>query len=220
MTPAECNYKIYHKELLAIVPSFEQWRQYLEPGPEPVLVYCDHKYLKYFMSTKLLNRRQARWAQTLSQLKFVITDRPGPRNEKPDALTHRSGDLPKSIDQRLTQQQQTILKPENLHLQALSAGAPRETSLFRLFATTVTHDSTHFPALRLAWPKDPLCAQLMKDLAEKKSHSRFLRIAECKVVEGLLHYQGLLYVPNDTKIKLQTLRSCHDAPFAGHPGPS
>ena len=30
MTPAELNYNVYNKELLAIVVAFEQWRVYLE----------------------------------------------------------------------------------------------------------------------------------------------------------------------------------------------
>jgi hypothetical protein len=65
-SPAECNYEIYDKELLAIIRSFEEWRPELEGAEHPIAVISDHKNLEYFMSTKQLNRRQARWAEYLS----------------------------------------------------------------------------------------------------------------------------------------------------------
>ena len=62
MTPAECNYEIYDKELLAIVKAFELWRPELEgrASDEKIKVITDHQNLEYYMSTKQLNRRQAR----------------------------------------------------------------------------------------------------------------------------------------------------------------
>ena len=59
MTPAECNYMIYDKELLAIVKSFETWRPELTSVSEkqPVRVLTDHQNLEHFMTTKQLNRR-------------------------------------------------------------------------------------------------------------------------------------------------------------------
>ena len=58
--PAECNYKVYDKELLAIVQAFEKWRPELEGLSQPINIISDHKNLKYFMSSKQLSRRQAR----------------------------------------------------------------------------------------------------------------------------------------------------------------
>ena len=62
MLPAECNYDIYDKELLAIVNSFENWTAELGSVEAPTLILTDHKNLEYFTSTKKLNRRQARWS--------------------------------------------------------------------------------------------------------------------------------------------------------------
>ena len=58
-SPAECNYEIYDKELMAIVRAFEHWRAELQSVENPILVLSDHKNLEYFMTSKLLNRRQA-----------------------------------------------------------------------------------------------------------------------------------------------------------------
>ena len=57
MAPAECNYDIYDKELLAIIHTFEEWRPELEGAAEQIQVITDHKNLEYFMITKQLSRR-------------------------------------------------------------------------------------------------------------------------------------------------------------------
>ena len=114
-SPAECNYEIYDKELLAVVTAFEEWRPELEGSKYPVDVLSDHKNLEWFMTTKQLSRRQARWSEFLSRFDFKIVCRPGKQGEKPDALTRRSGYLPSEEgDKRLPYQRQVVLKAHNL----------------------------------------------------------------------------------------------------------
>ena len=69
---AEINYKIHDKELLAIVDSFQEWYHLLEGATHQVTVYTDHKNLEYFMSTRVLNRRQTCWNMSLSRFDFGI----------------------------------------------------------------------------------------------------------------------------------------------------
>lgn len=89
MTPAEQNYDIHDKELLAVVSSLMHWRIYAE-GAKDLTIYTDHKNLLTFTTTKVLNRRQVRWAETLSQFKFKIQYTPGKDNVRADALSRRS----------------------------------------------------------------------------------------------------------------------------------
>ena len=88
-SPAEINYEIHDKELLAIVDWFKHWRRYLEGAAHQVQVFSDHQNLEYFTTTKVLNRRQPRWAQELAGIDFKIFYRPGVKNGKPDALSSR-----------------------------------------------------------------------------------------------------------------------------------
>ena len=81
--------------MLAIVEAFNTWKRHLEGSAYPVTVYTDHKNLEYFLNTKVLNRRQARWTQTLAGFDFKIVYRPRPKNQKPDALSRRSEFRPK-----------------------------------------------------------------------------------------------------------------------------
>jgi len=57
LSPAEQNYDIHDKELLAIVAALEQWRVYAEGAPG-LDILTDHKNLLHFTTTKQLNRRQ------------------------------------------------------------------------------------------------------------------------------------------------------------------
>ena len=56
----EQNYEIYDKKLMTIVRCFEQWRAELKGSSHVIEILSDHKNLEYFMTTKLLSRRQAR----------------------------------------------------------------------------------------------------------------------------------------------------------------
>ena len=114
-TPAECNYMIYDKKLLAIVKSFETWRPKLASvsPDQPVKVLTDHQNLEVFMTTKQLNCQQARGAKFLSEFNFKITYRPGKEGEKPDTLTRLAQDRPKRFDNSRQQHQfQTLLKAD------------------------------------------------------------------------------------------------------------
>ena len=61
MQPAERNYEIYDKKLLAIVEALTKWRQYLLDAMESFEVWTDYENLKYFQEPHKLNRQQARW---------------------------------------------------------------------------------------------------------------------------------------------------------------
>jgi Reverse transcriptase (RNA-dependent DNA polymerase). len=89
MTPAEQNYDIHDKELLAIVAALKHWRVYAEGAPA-LTIFTDHKNLLHFTTTKVLGRRQVRWSEELGQYKFEIRYTPGRDNGRADALSRRS----------------------------------------------------------------------------------------------------------------------------------
>lgn len=115
LLPAECNYEIYDKELLAIIKCFEEWRPELQSAIAPVKVLTDHRSLEYFMTTKKLNRWQARWAEFLADFSFIITYQAGKIHTKADALTRKPGDCPENgEDDREKHQHQTLLPANKL----------------------------------------------------------------------------------------------------------
>ena len=110
-SPAECNYDIYDKELKAIIKMLEEWRPECNGAVYPLQLITDHKNMEYFMTKKLLNRRQARCSEFLTRSDYDIVYRPGKSNGKADALTRRPGDLPERGDERLKNREQVVPKP-------------------------------------------------------------------------------------------------------------
>ncbi|XP_055368562.1 uncharacterized protein LOC129604791 [Betta splendens] len=102
LSPAERNYDIRNRELLAVKTALEEWRHWLEGTAQPFLVYTDHKNLEYIKTAKRLNSRQARWALFFSRFHFHLSYRPGSKNTKPDALSrlHDHLDSPVEPDHR------------------------------------------------------------------------------------------------------------------------
>uniref|UniRef100_A0A3B3HIF1 Gypsy retrotransposon integrase-like protein 1 n=1 Tax=Oryzias latipes TaxID=8090 RepID=A0A3B3HIF1_ORYLA len=89
LSPAEKNYDVGNRELLAIKLALEEWRHWLEGAEQPFIVWTDHKNLAYLRTAKRLNSRQARWCLFFDRFRFTITYRPGTRNIKPDALSRK-----------------------------------------------------------------------------------------------------------------------------------
>ena len=224
LSPAECNYEIYDKELLAIIRAFEEWRPELQGAAHPVKVITDHKNLEYFTTTKQLSRRQARWAEFLSRFDFKIGYRPGKQGEKPDSLTRRSGDLPKEGDLRLEHQNQVVLKPHNFEL--LANNLLRLTDITNDDADTdndleTEHEDSEKSIEELmnqGYELDPFPNSILTLLRNGASHSKDITLAECEDRDGRLYYRERLYVPDLHDLRLRLCKEHHDSPVAGHPG--
>uniref|UniRef100_A0A8C5PE09 Gypsy retrotransposon integrase-like protein 1 n=1 Tax=Leptobrachium leishanense TaxID=445787 RepID=A0A8C5PE09_9ANUR len=90
LTPAECNYEIGDRGMLAIKKALEEWRHLLEGTICPITVFTDHRNLEYLRTAKRVKPRQARWALFFSRFQLHITYRPGAKNGKADALSRLS----------------------------------------------------------------------------------------------------------------------------------
>jgi len=203
LTPAELNYEIYDKEMLAIIVAIKEWRAYLEGAAHPFTVYTDHRNLEYFTTTKVLNRRQSRWAELLANYNFTIVYRPGKTMGKPDAMSRRhdfsEGSKASDAPPR------TLLKPNQLQLCAITSHS--ESHLI--------HD------IRASQQQDPKLQRLLPFLRDPKiSRDNLIQheLTGFSLRDDLVLFNGLVYVPNDDAIKLQVLHQCHDAAPAGHFG--
>uniref|UniRef100_A0A8D0CEB7 Gypsy retrotransposon integrase-like protein 1 n=1 Tax=Scleropages formosus TaxID=113540 RepID=A0A8D0CEB7_SCLFO len=105
MTPAERNYDIGNRELLAIKLALEEWRHWLEGAVHPFVVLTDHRNLEYLETAKRLNSRQARWALFFTRFHFTVSYRPGTKNGKADALSwiHDPEPMPTNPEEILPQ---------------------------------------------------------------------------------------------------------------------
>lgn len=207
--PAELNYEIHDKELLAIVWAFKRWRSMLLSAKHSVNVLTDHQALTYFMTNKQLNRRQVRWAEVLADYDFVITYRPGKQSEKPDALSRRDDVYPSGGDASYANNNPhnftTLLKPSNV--------AGFEGRTFAFAGSTSADDpptDSFVSALVVAQQCDPALQAILESEDEK--------LQPTTRSDKVLLLTNRIAVPNDDAVKLRILRQKHDHPTAGHPG--
>ena len=114
---AECNYEIYDKELLAIICCFKKRKSELQLMNESIKILIDHRFLKYFMIIKKLNRWQIKWTKFFVNFNFVILYQTDKMRAKTNLLTTRLND--KSISKKNDRQKhqlQTILTFDKLNL--------------------------------------------------------------------------------------------------------
>ena len=206
-SPAKCNYDIYDKELMAIIKALEEWRPECEGAVYPLKLITDHKNLKYFMTKKLLNRRQAWWSEFLTRFDYGIVYRPGKSNGKADALTRRPGDLPEKGDERIENMEQVVLKPQNLpkRLRLLADSLPAQGRPSISDLMTKPYET------------DPLPGNILEAI-QAKNGLQEITIAECIEDEGQIRYRGSSYVPDSDELCLRIIQEHHDTSLAGHPG--
>ncbi|KAI2645539.1 Transposon Tf2-9 polyprotein [Labeo rohita] len=117
LNPAERNYDIGNRELLAIKLALEEWRHWLEGAKCPFQVITDHKNLQYLRNAKRLCPRQARWSLFFSRFQFSISYRPGSKNVRADALS-RMHDHTEPVETPVN------ILPENISINPIEWSAP------------------------------------------------------------------------------------------------
>jgi len=218
--PAEINYEIHDKELLAAVDAFKHWQHYYEGATHQIQDFSDHQNLEYFMTTKVLNRRQARWAQELAGIDFRIYYRPGTQNGKRDTLSRRSEyRLEKGgvENQPIT----TVLQAKILDKESLSE---RKNISFicssaRLASLPARKWNEGFlQKVREERSKDAAYQKGKQEavLEELVPEDRKVKEQMVELRDGLLYQRNLLWVPEG--IGQQVLESEHDTRVVGHMG--
>ncbi len=109
MFSAECNYKIYDKELLIIIQAFEHWWSELKLTDISIKMFIDHQALTLLMKDKELSRHQMHWVQKLADFNFRIMYRSDKQNIKIDALTHQADVVLKDLEDKRVRYQWIII---------------------------------------------------------------------------------------------------------------
>ena len=193
MAPAECNYPIHDKEMLAIIRSLEEWRAELEGLQRPTRfdILTDHRALEYFMSTKKLLARQARWMEFLSRYHFLIRYCPGKQNMLADALSRRQEDTDCQNQIKDETRSQAMLKPDCLDpsiLEEMQKPVIVAALEERKFATSEGRKSLDLiDRILQANRASKACNKYRKEAAHESGG--------WSAANGLLRYRGRLLVP-------------------------
>jgi hypothetical protein len=72
--------------------------------------------------------------------------------------------------------------------------------------------------IKFKMAKDLLMQEVITKLRNGERKDSRVALALCQEEEGLLTYEGLLWIPADNQLRLRILYDHHDALVAGHPG--
>ncbi|MBW0496129.1 hypothetical protein O181_035844 [Austropuccinia psidii MF-1] len=182
----------------------QAWEGFSSFSLFPFEVLTNHSSLQYFMSSKVLTRRQALWAEFLSEFHFSITCCPGRLATLPDALSRRDGVYPKRGEDLISK---NPMKFKQLIKQD-------EVQPSRYFAVKVESFSNLIDSIQKALRQDSQYRSILQELGKGKSIQDYFLDSSSQ----LLLFKDRVVVPNAPTFQLSTLQKHHDSPLAGHPG--
>jgi hypothetical protein len=189
-SPAERNYDIYDRELLAVILALEEWHQYLLGTSHPITILTDHKNLSYIKDPRKLSRRQARWSLFLQDFDILWQVTPGTKMGPADALSRKD-----HVDTTLDNIDAAIyLEPQIINALDLSLARHIQSS-----------SST-----------DPLVLRAVQNLSTNSPLFPRSSLEDWSFDNGQLYFKKRLYIPPSARHSL--VSSIHSAPTSGHAG--
>ena len=198
---AERNYDVHDRELLAFVHAIQHWEHYLLSIPFEW--HTDHRNLTYFMEKQDLTSRQHRWSQVMSQYNYTPHHREGKKMYLTDPMSrqiqHKVGEADDEQNKQIL-----VIDPDRIRYMSTQTVLLKEEDLLDRIRKCDKIDDSLKSAVETVRKNEVIAGK----------HG----LADWAVENGILHYKGYIYVPNDTQLRRDIVARYHDALTAGHPG--
>ena len=187
-SPAEWNYDIYDRELLAVIHALEHWRHYLQGTTHPITLLTDHKNLTYFHQPQKLSCRQACWMMFLQDFDLHFVHLPGSAMGPADALSRLLDPNTSSDNIDVT------VLPDDLFIHAINMA----------LIDKITSSSS----------SDPLVVSALQNLSVGSPLFPRSSLSDWHFSDSLLYFKNCLYIPATARHDL--VSSVHSSLAAGH----
>ncbi|MBW0491549.1 hypothetical protein O181_031264 [Austropuccinia psidii MF-1] len=156
------------------------------------------------MSSKVLTRHQAHWAEFLSEFHCLITYHLGRLATLPDTLSRQDKIYPERGEDFISKNQMNF---QQLIMQD-------EVQPSRYFLVKVESCSNLIDSIQKALWQDYQYRSILQKLSKGKSVQDY----SLDFSSQLLLFKDHMVVPNAPTIQLSIFKKHHDSPLAGHPG--
>ncbi len=201
MFSAECNYKIYDKELLIIIWAFEHWWLELKLTDISIKMFIDHQALISLMKDKELSRHQMHWVQKLADFNFKIMYWSDKQNIKIDALTRQADVvLRDSEDECIHYQWITILTLNRMKIADLKKNINK--SIYKQILEINEIDEN--------------CTLLCEAIARDETQYEDIKLKNCWIQNEILYKDSQLWVSFNELLQMNLIREIHDQSSVDH----
>ncbi|OWZ08852.1 reverse transcriptase [Phytophthora megakarya] len=211
LKPAERNYPVHDKELLAMHYALIKFRVYLL-GEQTFAVYTDHASLRTAMKSPHLSQRMARWLSFFSEYNFVVHYKPGKNNILADTLSRRP-----VYDPREGLGRPAVVEDEEDSCATCVASGLKltsvtpELSLREEIAAAYEYDEQYTGILtHLRSPSDASLKALSR---ATRSHIERHHLDGSFLTYAIDRFDALrVVVPNDNDLRARIIHEYHDTP--------
>ena len=201
MSSAECNYKIYDKELLIIIWAFEHWWFKLKLTDISIKMFIDHQALISLMKDKELSKHQIRWVQKLADFNFKIMYQSDKQNIKINALTRRADFMPRDFNDEHVQYQRTTILTLNW---------------MKIVDLKKNNNQSIYKQVLDANEIDENCTLLREVIARDEAQYEDIKLKNCWTQNEILFHDSQLWVSFNEFLQMNLIHEVYDQSLIDH----